>query len=338
MKKIIYVFIAAIGITAVIFSCKKDQTESNQPEQEIFLTEDQKMTQHIVEFKEKCNYYLENPGLKSGETMTVEEAVTDLEAAMNYTYSFNDPTADLHIERATIDLQPSPDNKFPMDEVATLLNDVTREVQQQYFDAPYADADKILILVDLDLKSNSNGDPQLGIVSVIGNRNLPGHNYTSWKFGELRGTCAGGYQGISDAAKRLQIRVHHLVWENPQPNQVFYFTNVEAVEYYNPKDFPNVGPIDNYMDYLIYYAHANVSPLVDSVECVSAAAEMPFYRDNYVDFAEDVELTFNKTYKQCYFTGQDANPVWRHLLNYYIGDRWIGEELPIGIGSINLTD
>jgi len=71
-KTILAIFFVAV----VLFSCKKQEVE-------VGLTEDQKVEQRILDFKKN----VENPSnLKSDETISVDDAVWLVEAALNYSY------------------------------------------------------------------------------------------------------------------------------------------------------------------------------------------------------------------------------------------------------------
>jgi len=72
-------FLAIFFIAVVLFSCKKQEVELQNS------SEDQKVEQRILNFK----HDVEKPGLlKYNQTVSVEDAVWLVEAALNYSYCY----------------------------------------------------------------------------------------------------------------------------------------------------------------------------------------------------------------------------------------------------------
>lgn len=81
--------IAAV-ISAAVISCKKEQQYNpSGEEQEIENNQDgQEAVARILDFKKKIAYHESHPGVKTGDTLTVDEAIWDIEALFNYTYAY----------------------------------------------------------------------------------------------------------------------------------------------------------------------------------------------------------------------------------------------------------
>ncbi len=81
------------------------------------------MLKHILAFKGKILSYKEHPGLKSSEKEQVDETIIDWEPDINLTYYYT------YLE---------------------LSDAVVYAVQDNYFQAPFADSLKKLMMVDLE--------------------------------------------------------------------------------------------------------------------------------------------------------------------------------------------
>ncbi|MCD4744669.1 MAG: hypothetical protein K8R58_00040, partial [Bacteroidales bacterium] len=78
------------GILAIT-SCKKQDMDVQQTDNSIqpkMTAEDKAVYERIMNFKKKVEYIKEHPQYKSGEMMSVEDVQWNLDASMNFTYSF----------------------------------------------------------------------------------------------------------------------------------------------------------------------------------------------------------------------------------------------------------
>ena len=94
--------------------------------------------------------------------------------------------------------------------------------------------------------------------------------------------------------------------------------------YENPDDLVT----NNWLDYLIYYAHENYGVgLADSVKCIENYPELGFYKNSYVDLTQGwVNKSANKKFYQCTYDGEDfTNYIW-HKLETKLGKRYTNEE------------
>ena len=92
--------------------------------------------------------------------------------------------------------------------------------------------------------------------------------------------------------------------------------------------------IDNYKDYLIYYAHQNVQPgLSEDVRCVERLTEKGFYKQNYIDITQDYlddapyYLLGRMKYNTSHYEGKEIEEnsviILKHILKTKIGSRFI---------------
>jgi uncharacterized lipoprotein YehR (DUF1307 family) len=112
MKNFKKLFTVMLVLSIIFTACNKDTslTEQNQ----IDPTE-----QKILDFKEKMN-----SGDKSGETMAVEEAVWNIEAALNYTYNDFDATELLSIDTVRIPITINDNGEINFSDVTAAYNNL----------------------------------------------------------------------------------------------------------------------------------------------------------------------------------------------------------------------
>ena len=94
-------------------------------------------------------------------------------------------------------------------------------------------------------------------------------------------------------------------------------------------DNPNDNVIDNYEDYLIYYAASNVSPgLTSGVRCVENSPELSFYKQSYKNLTQGwINDSNGKKYKESIYVGKDKGLYLKHILNTKIGNRYVRADI-----------
>lgn len=319
MKKLqLFVWIVSVLGIALLFSCQKEKGIHDTAKLQTSLNDDS-MNNLIKSFKAKCEMNLSDPKLKSGGSMLVDSAVFYIEAVLNYTYAIYDPPSNIVVFHSSIQVYPDPDGKLPDEEVTKLYQQVSDTVTAHYANLQWND--KEIVLVDLGYSVNHD-QTFITIYTGIGNPTPGPSQSLDWLYGEMLGACyVGGYENTADAATRLQWTVHNIMWDDPPIGHFYYFTNVTLHQFYNPIEYPTGDPIDNYMDYYIYYASSFVNPLNDTVQCLSKNIEMPFYGRSYVNFCESLEVGGLK-YKQCVFDGKNYGTFLKHELSIWVGQRW----------------
>ena len=78
---LVILLVASMAITSV--SCKKGQATTDTSQGEATLA-------RIMNFKQQVDYYKANPAIKDGESVTLDEAIWNIEALFNLTYSYPD--------------------------------------------------------------------------------------------------------------------------------------------------------------------------------------------------------------------------------------------------------
>ncbi|MEZ5198065.1 MAG: hypothetical protein R2764_17250 [Bacteroidales bacterium] len=103
--------------------------------------EDIAIINKIVTFRNKVAYAKENPGYKSGETMTSDEAVWNLETLFNASYGFPDEQYGKTKTDTTI-LQISTDENGDvlLDDVVAKYDEIIAVVTQYYYNSGFSRA------------------------------------------------------------------------------------------------------------------------------------------------------------------------------------------------------
>jgi hypothetical protein len=337
MKKIKIIALATMlivfaGVMVMINSCTKNHIDEGI-QKSLIDEESQAITAHILAFKEKCNYYLQNPEFKSGEFKHIEDAVFDIESSMNFTYCYtNIQTSDKILVNDHINIIVTNEDSLSMNDVAVFSDSVKIILRNQVLSTEFDD--KKLLVVDLNLEEIVNNNARISITSLIGNANgiIFFGPPADWMYGDNLGKCDDPTI-LSDAAEQLQYRVQEEQTDNPPPNCYYYFINNSEKNIdvtHNFLFYSLIGqnnPEDNYKDYSVYYATSEVEPYDDDVRCIEAE-EMSFYYVYYNQFVDDFEDETNKKLDQIVIYGfaepygfNNTHERLRHNLKIIVGKR-----------------
>ena len=335
MKKIKIIALATMliiftGAIVMINSCTKNQVDEGI-QKSLIDEESQTMTAYILAFKEKCNYYLQNPELKSGEFKHIEDAIFDIESSMNFTYCYtNIQTSYKILLKDHINVIVNNEDSLSMNDVAVFSDSVKIILRNQVLSTEFDD--KKLLVVDLNLEEILNNNARISITSLIGNANgiIFFGPPADWMYGDDLGKCDDPTI-LSDAAEQLQYRVQEEQTDNPPPNCYYYFINTSEKNIdvtHNFLFYSLIGqnnPEDNYKDYSVYYATSEVEPYDDDVKCLEAE-EIDFYYVYYNQFVDDFEDETNKKLNEIIIDGFAEpyglnNERLRHNLKIIVGKR-----------------
>ncbi len=348
MKKIIVLSVFIMSAVIIFFACTKENNETKNVPEKFYSNNDDGFFTKVLKFKQRMDFVRNNPEYKDGEQMSADSAVFYMEAAMNFVYGYNNlPDGKIEIKTSVID--------FPDDEIlnsgqiASKLNEIVQTVAGQYNEIQLSD--KHLSAVDLKITGNGE-DRKLEVTSATkggeGSDDIP-HD---WWYGGNAGTCDNSNIFEGDAAQQLQTRVSKKFKEYPPEGCTYLFYLIDTKEidkqeivddYINPAD---ETPEDNYLDYLVFYANEQNTPnaWVDSVKCISANIEMPFYDNSYTQIVSDfITEHQGKKFKEFkvkdYIDGKNSGSevIW-HKLTVIIGKRLtdcgpIPDTIPSPIGE-----
>ncbi len=227
MKKII-IILAVAGVIFTIHSCKKNAMEKPTTENEQMLSRSQKVIALIRQFDAK----LKN-NLKSGEMITADSAVWNMEASLNYNYAISDSSAaNLLVKKSFYSITVDANQMVLMDDVTTVYWQMDDTLNIQY--NGIANPVKHVVFSDVTMDSVVGTTGYLSVATGFG-LDLP-RNYVpfaeddDWIWGTLggplAGKCDGTEVGVSDGSNELQWRLN-----NPMPvsgEQIFY-TDLETL-------------------------------------------------------------------------------------------------------------
>ncbi len=323
--------------------CKKDTPTQTTQNPEVDPSE--AMVAHILEFKDRMAYYRENPNLKTGgQLYTAPEAVLELESLLNFNFCYTDIQCN--------------QKKFVTSEVIMPLDELEKindpKLMEVYYDRTIdtiqAQMARVnypnmkLLLVDLEVSGmDSNGDAIVSIGALIGNAgnlNIPTLTEDGWIYGYTEGTCAdnAGY-GEVDAAIVLENDIMFQNFPTPAPGILRRHTNVTTVGPLTPTDYRMENdPLDNLMDYQIFYATTAVDNITPDTRCLSYDIEMPFYRQQYNLVIDTLESDYDLELVGCLVNGvnPDGNEnIIQHDFTINLGHVWyVNVGVPYEIDNI----
>ena len=293
-KKSIYTIIAIFGIGVLIFSaCKKESSNkiTQTSNQEIYWTqEDIEIQNQILEFQDK----VKNNNFKSGEQMTLENAIWYLEALLNYNYSnpdssFVNLTVDTTFEfNMLVNNETVAEAAFDMEEhIVDFLNAMPNSI-------------KFMVASDVSIKSNEfkDGTKTITITSGYGSEYI--HNpscYTPfgendyWQHGFDWGGCETNTATSSDAAKEIQYKINNPNCQLIDPTNNTYVINLNPIsisaDWYPAQNYDN----DNWLDYLMYYEDDAIdnNGIIKYIDGCLEPEEMNFYLQGTLDVIQ-IEL------------------------------------------------
>lgn len=334
-KHIILTVMAVFTLSTVVIinACKKDISSESIIQTESEYQNDD-FTENILSFIDNCRYHIQNPGLKSTDSIPVDSAVKNLEAAMNLMYTFYVKTSDLYTATSEITITVEDNDKMTESNIAQALEDIEDAVRDDYGNAPYTNKKLITVMLDYSLVNNAH---KISITAITGNTTVtllqPPRD---WLEGRYAGDCDNTIGG-TDAAEEIQKAVTALYWEEPPANATYYWPNPEEFDHFvgpdkpnSYSDYENVPDPDpvNYKDYIIFYLADNLANY-ENPHCMLGNDEMPFYNGKYRGLVDEALASgTNYKFKECDFNGVKIDfpelndlEILRHELKIIVGRR-----------------
>ncbi len=245
-------FLYAIILIAGLSSCKKDEIQNTTGS---LSKEDLNTEALILGFKDK----LQNNNFKSGETMSLNDAVWNMEASLNYDYAQADAQHEKTLHYTDyFYLQLNSSQEAELDEINDVLNQMADQLSVRYH--AIGEENKSFIVGDVGLVNVQNNIVQLSMGSVFGvnSANDP-DPFESWEWwyalgeeGICNGPCVGQFIG-RDATTELESKLNPVHTGTLPPGMHIYYSNIISVtvnvfadDLLNPND-PTPG--DNIVDY-----------------------------------------------------------------------------------------
>lgn len=156
MKKVLFsVAMIAVFVGVMMTSCKKEnETVSNEKGQiEVNDPQNDAEVSRILDFKKKVDERKANPGMKSGETMTLEEAMDNVVDLFNVTYT--EPTAyytATESHQFSINVPLTVDGEVLVDDVVAAYEQAVAEAREAYHTSSLANKSYRRLMVTFDMQ------------------------------------------------------------------------------------------------------------------------------------------------------------------------------------------
>ena len=303
--------IAALIMSGLIFnSCSKEemggQTTLNQNERakEVFAK--------IQDFNTKVNYIRENSGYKSGEDMSLDSALWNLNAGLNLVNSNPDiyykgfyvdsAFTNLSVVGGTVNLDDLAIAYFNIEDSASLIENA----------APYDEKD--IKFTFIDLKSNTDSTVLLKSTTIVGEKGIdpdgpPYAEGDNWRYGGEYGMCDNpNTEGDAAINLRDTINARRYLHVDDEGQTVFYTNPVVlhnilanySSDFLNPND---QTANDNIRDYLMFYVHEDNltgnQNLWDDFSCIEYD-DMNYYYYGTSNVIYNKIPTMNQDWPQAY--------------------------------------
>ncbi|MCD4698323.1 MAG: hypothetical protein K8S16_19015 [Bacteroidales bacterium] len=267
------VSVAAFIIAAVTMnSCSKQdmdgQTQNRQTtEQPQMTTEDHQVYNSIMNFKKKVDYIKENPGYKSGETISIDSAQWYLDATFNFTYSFIfESFVGFHTDSVFFDV-PVNGGLLSLDDVGVAYFEMYDKHYEIYENIPGENKD--LYISTTQIKDVSATSVTFKSTATFGERGAPPEEQPfvegdNWMWGELAGLCPQS-DPLEDAATKIAgatMLYRNLYMQDIGDGWHAFYTDPSHTVYAFAENelWREENPLDNYHDYLMFYAHKDNCP------------------------------------------------------------------------------
>ena len=229
---LVTLLVACMAITTV--SCKKEQTTTDTAQGEATLA-------RIMGFKQQVDYYKTNPDVKDGESVTLDEAIWNIEALFNLTYSYPElsygrtETAD-----TVLYLPVGSDNTVLLTDLTVFYGQMYEVISDIYHGI--ALDNKQFIILDVELGERHGNQQAIRLQSVQGSAKgiqpptpqpivwAPFAEGPAWYYGEDRGMINGVLEGKMDAADTLANKLNAFLVPKAPHGQAYIYTEIMMKE------------------------------------------------------------------------------------------------------------
>lgn len=223
LNQLTSLILVSLIAVSLLLSCKKDKlTDSNET-----YTENESYTESNSEavVKRIKTFESQLEAVRSGAQrqesyIDIDSAVWNIEALFNSTFSMPDGNyIEKKTQELTFDIKVHRNNKFSMNDVNVLYEDIIESVRDAYINDGFED-DKGIMYIIVDNANSDTRAAQLKVTLVSGRTNTKPKTYIEtivagpfdfsgcWYYGEYGGTCDDPFVMI-DAAELLEDTVNY---------------------------------------------------------------------------------------------------------------------------------
>lgn len=213
---LVILLVASMAITTV--SCKKGQATTETAQGEATLA-------RIMNFKQQVDYYKANPAIKDGESVTLDEAIWNIEALFNLTYAkpedaYSETTGFLF----SLYLPVNTHGRVLVSDLCYLYEQVKSMARTYYANLDYTDKGFLFMTVELgeqidgfvriDFRGKAGERCAQNIVNVNPHDSImyigPFRQEDDWNYKRGNGKCDGSY-AYSGADDQLEIHLQEYI-------------------------------------------------------------------------------------------------------------------------------
>lgn len=243
-KELFSVAMIATFVGVMMTSCKKEkETVLNEKDQtEVNDSQNAAVVSRILDFKNKVDERKLHPGMRSGETMTLEEAMNNIVDLFNVTYT--DPMecyTSTENQKFSISVPLTVDGKILVDEVVAAYEQAVEEAREVYHTSTFANKGYRRLVVSCEIQRD--GEVSLDFDGQYGSRTDHPQPPTphvdgpftvgdDWNYMDGMGSCDGLLSGGAD--KVLQDTIMEEVrslWPADPNGCRGFFTSYETHEF-----------------------------------------------------------------------------------------------------------
>jgi hypothetical protein len=250
MKKVLFsVAMIATFVGVMMTSCKKEketvlsekaQTEVNDPQNDAVVS-------RILDFKNKVDERKLHPGTRSGETMTLEDAMNNVVDLFNATYT--EPTAyygATERHQFSINVPLTVDGEVLVDDVVAAYEQAVTEAREAYHSSVLVNKGYRRLMVTYDLQRD--GEVSLDFDGQYGSKtdhpqpptphiDGPFNEGDDWNYANGMGSCDGLRDGGADIELQTAIMAEvHDSWPvQPADSCILLFTNFVPYSFHGPQ-------------------------------------------------------------------------------------------------------
>ena len=171
------IFLAIASVAIVMFACKKEsepQTNNSNPSQ-VVGQQNNDAVGRIVKFKKQLAYYKANPDIKDGETISLEDAVWNIENAFDATYAFpEDAYTETRTQNFTLHLNVGDDGNVFLSDLTLFFEQMVNAARSLYANDGFTD--KIFISLMAKVLETKNDGVDVKITMITGERTNVNNN------------------------------------------------------------------------------------------------------------------------------------------------------------------
>ena len=289
--KSINIVMCMFATALIMISCSKEKTAT---EPTSYNQSIEKARQH-QQFLKAAKLKKDGKWLKTEKHYSYAEAFDELGGALNYAYTFPTNTnGNVYTYDVQISIPVSSQNDITETSLLDGFNDAVDALRDEYRKLTHSGKTLVAVSGVNQGVDPSTGNLVISLSAVIGYGNpVTSGAFSqadSWRYEVDGGTCSG-QGGIEGAPQILENYMNDYCYRPGAGVHIWFWPQVV---YLPVRDsFPSGDPIDNYCDYLIFYANGPVAAITDLVMCLeynqnnSCIHEMDFYLDGATQIMQE---------------------------------------------------